>query len=721
MTMPGAAVAQIDWSSGLDQDVGAAKRRPKSLRREWTRAFVIMLLILLAAAIFPIVGAQKIATKLNVEVARLQSQSAAISGLRADVLANAQLGHELLSQEPVIRAALAQQELKVQAGFQTVLAAFSTNVTALAAIGSARSSWQEGLSQFGLWGDEVLTFKGNHSAQNLAFGVTTDATLAKVDGLEFPTLKAMDTTLARSSQLARTLVLVLVGLFGLAVVTTLYFLRRMARDLMRPVISLHEGVMRLQAGDFEHRITISRLDELGELAAAFNSMAGALDQNHRTLTSRATHDSLTGLLNRAGLVEQLAQTFSAPSRRRNRSECLLFIDVDDFKNVNDSLGHEAGDALLIDLASRLSRCVRAEDVVARLGGDEFAILASEDLDGISGVVIAERILSEMRHPFEVVDHQVQVAVSIGVAPRRADTLDAAQFLREADFAMYMAKGTGKACYQTFDFHMHDRMAERVALKTDLASATALGQLRLQYQPVFGLHSGSVVGFEALVRWEHPHLGLLSPGAFIELAEETGDIRAIGEWVLRTALHDANQMRRDCPEKSTWWVGVNLSTIQFTNDHSIQLIRSLLEDSVFDGAGLVLEITESAFASDVDGAISRLHELRSLGIRIAIDDFGTGFSSLSSLINLPVDILKIDRSFVSGELASGSSRSILDSILDLAAKLNFDVIAEGIETPAQFDYLRDRGCQMGQGFLLGHPMDRQELGHLPSSVATAAGE
>jgi diguanylate cyclase (GGDEF)-like protein len=713
--MPGAAVAQIDWSSGLDQDADVVDRRPKSLRREWTRAFAIMLLILLAAAIFPIVGAEQIETKLNVEAVHLQTQSAAISGLRADVVVNAQLGHQLLSQEPVIRAALAQQELQVQGRFQTVLAAFSTNSAARAAISSARSSWQDGLSQFGLWGDEVLTFRGNHSAQNLAFGVATDATLAKVDGLEIPTLKAMDVALARSSQLARTLVLVLIGLFGLAVVTTLYFLRRMARDLMRPVVSLHQGVMKLQAGDFDHRITVSRLDELGELAAAFNSMAGALDQNHQTLTSRATHDSLTGLLNRAGLVEQLAQTFSVPSRRRNRSECLLFIDVDDFKNVNDSLGHEAGDALLIDLAGRLSMCVREEDVVARLGGDEFAILASDDLDGVSGVVIAERILSELRRPFDIVDHQVHVAVSIGVAPRRADTLDAAQFLREADFAMYMAKGTGKACYQTFDVQMHDRMAERVALKTDLASATALGQLRLQYQPVFGLQSGSIVGFEALVRWEHPHLGLLSPGAFIGLAEETGDITAIGEWVLRTALRDANQMRRTYPEKSTWWVGVNLSTTQFTNDHTIQVIRSLLEDPDCDGGGLVLEITESAFAGDVDGAISTLHELRALGIRIAIDDFGTGFSSLSSLINLPVDILKIDRSFVSGELASDCSRSILDSILDLAVKLDFDVIAEGIETPAQFDYLRDRGCQMGQGFLLGHPMDRQELGHLHSTV------
>jgi diguanylate cyclase (GGDEF)-like protein len=529
--------------------------------------------------------------------------------------------------------------------------------------------------------------------------------------------------------LERILIASLTGLFLLALAVTVYFRRRMAKDLLRPVATMHECVLKLQSGDYSNRIDVARRDELGELAQAFNRMADALHNSHLALTLRATHDSLTGLANRASLTERLTASFRSGSNRRARQESLLFIDIDDFKDVNDSMGHEGGDALLIQLATRLSGCVRPPDMVARLGGDEFAIMVMEDDDGGSvAVEVAERILNALRAPFIVGGDSLAVTVSIGVAQRHPETTDAAELLRQADFAMYMAKGGGKARYQLFDAQMHDHMVDRSALKTSLAVAVASGQLRVEYQPVADLRTGEILGVEALVRWQHPTLGLLSPAEFISLAEETGDIDDIGCWVLDIATRQVAGWRQSMAHCQSMWVAVNLSAFQLSNLHSLAAIQGILADPTVQADKVVLEVTETALAADVDGGIASLNTLKGLGVRIAIDDFGTGFSSLSTLADLPVDILKVDRSFVSGQASGAPSVPMLEGILGLANKLSLAVIAEGIEEPDQLDLLRKLGCEMGQGFLLARPAPAQEIEALlasggllqPESTAAVSG-
>jgi EAL domain-containing protein (putative c-di-GMP-specific phosphodiesterase class I) len=310
----------------------------------------------------------------------------------------------------------------------------------------------------------------------------------------------------------------------------------------------------------------------------------------------------------------------------------------------------------------------------------------------------------LRTPFVVNGDRLAVSVSIGIAQRRAETSDAAELLRRADFAMYMAKGGGKSRYQIFDAKMHDNMLDRAALKADLALAVAAGELRLDYQPVADLCTGEVLGVEALVRWEHPTLGLLGPADFIGLAEETGDIDAIGCWVLDTATRQAAAWRSAMSHCADLWVSVNLSALQLPNPHSLGAIRGILADPAVRADRVVFEVTESALAADVDGGIAALSALKRSGARIAIDDFGTGYSSLSTLANIPVDILKIDRSFVSGRASLLLAAPMLEGILGLASHLSLAVIAEGIEQREQLELLRSLGCSMGQGYLLHRPMN-----------------
>ena len=485
---------------------------------------------------------------------------------------------------------------------------------------------------------------------------------------------------------------------------------------MRPVDSLHQGVQKLQSGNYNHRIEVFRRDELGELAEAFNGMAAAVHSSHVALTHRATHDPLTGLANRAALMERLAASFGPGATRNSGHEGLLFIDIDNFKEVNDSLGHERGDALLIQLASRLKGCVRSHDLVARLGGDEFAIVVMDDDAGSVTAGIAERIHEALRPPFVVGEDRITVTASMGAVQRRPDTSDAAELLRQADFAMYLAKHGGKARFQLFDAEGYDHMTYRAALKRDLATAVPAGQLRLEYQPIGDLNSGDVLGVEALVRWEHPTLGLLGPSEFIPLAEETGDIDAVGCWVLDTASRQAAGWRRAFPQHGNLWVAVNLSTIQLPNPRNLAAIKHILSDPAVQADKVVLEVTETALAGSTDGGIAALKTLKNTGVRVAIDDFGTGYSSLSSLAVLPADILKIDRSFLGRQASAAQSAAMLEGILGLARMLSLEVIAEGIEEPAQLDLLRGLDCRMGQGYFLARPGSADAIEALLASGA-----
>jgi diguanylate cyclase (GGDEF)-like protein len=380
----------------------------------------------------------------------------------------------LLSDEPVDRIAFIDQQNKISDLFVVTAALFPTTKGMKATVLQAQRSWQAGLTSYGLWGQQVQSLHGNHAADNPMFGASSDATDALLAGLAGPSLDVLDRGLAHAGGLETILIAVLCCLFGFALAATGYFRRKMVTQLLRPVINMHEGVLKLRGGDFNHRIEI----------------ASALHESHLALTWRATYDSLTGLLNRASLTDWLTATFARGPDREALQADVLFIDVDDFKKVNDTFGHEGGDALLIQIAARLTDCVRPQDIVARLGGDEFAIVVvDEGTSGAAAAHVAERILTAFRAPFTVNRASVVVSVSIGAAHRRHDTADAAELLRNADFAMYMAKGAGKDRYELFDAAARETMADHTALDAEPPPPATEGQLHLEYQPAADPHIG----------------------------------------------------------------------------------------------------------------------------------------------------------------------------------------------------------------------------------------
>ncbi|AXJ11928.1 GGDEF domain-containing protein [Arthrobacter sp. PM3] len=677
-----------------------------SLKREWSRVFTLMLLALLAGAAATVVGVRVVTDQIQQATAEHRLESEAVAELRSALDAHEQTALQLLSAAPVDTAAFLQQQKDVTARFDAAARILPEDHGMLSTVREARDAWQEGLAAHGLWGSQVAGLHGDHVAEAPALAASGARARALLADVRRASLDALDDGVAYGAQLQQMVVAGRTALFVLAGAGVFYFRRRMTKYLVRPVESLYQGVLKLQAGDFSHRISVVRNDELGQLAEAFNSMAATVHDNHLELTFRATHDPLTGLANRAVLTERLTAVFGpeaglAGAGHKDRREGLLIIDVDDFKDVNDSLGHEGGDALLIQLAQRLRGCVRARDLVARLGGDEFAIVVMDDA-GTATADVAGRIQAALREPFSIDEVRLKVTVSMGAAQRTAATTDPAELMRQADFAMYMAKHGGKGRFQLFDAHGYDEMTYRAALRADLASAVQAGQLRLDYQPVVDLGTGTILGVEALVRWEHPTLGRLGPADFIPLAEETGEIGPIGCWVLDTATRHVAGWRRSPGTAGDIWVSVNLSTLQLSSDRNLAALERILANPAVQADKVILEVTESALATSADGGVGALHRLKSFGVRIAIDDFGTGFSSLSTLAVLPADILKIDRSFLSGLPRDAQAAAMLEGILEVARKLHLAVIAEGIEDTGQLELLRSLGCDMGQGYLLAGP-------------------
>ena len=411
------------------------------------------------------------------------------------------------------------------------------------------------------------------------------------------------------------------------------------------------------------------------------------------LRHQASHDALTGLPNRVLLTERAQSAVDTGALTS-----LLFVDLDDFKHVNDGLGHHAGDALLIAVAGRLQHAARELDTVARLGGDEFAILVVGDTDAAEAV--ARRVLDVLTRPFDVLGHRLSVGASVGVATVEGGSVE--ELLRHADVAMYSAKAAGKGTLARFDTEMQDKSAERLSLHTELAEAITSGQLRLCYQPIIDLASGDLRSGEALVRWQHPRLGLLSPDRFIPLAEDTGLIVALGRWVLEEACRQATSWPEDVS------VAVNLSARQLEDDSLLDDVTRVLTETGLTPSRLVLEVTETVVMLDIDTTVTRLAELRERGIRIAVDDFGTGYSSLSSLMRLPVDVLKIDRSFIASMLDRPEASSLARVLVDMGRTLGLEVVAEGIEEATQEATLRAFACEQGQGFLYSRPVDAAQF-------------
>jgi diguanylate cyclase (GGDEF)-like protein len=452
---------------------GAAERgRAWSLRREWTRAFAIMLALLLLAGIGTIAGVKRLNDQFSGTAHQRDRETSVVTALRISLVDHEQIAHQLLSGQPIDRAAFVGQQNDIVDHFAEAIQVFPAGNGTREILRKTEQAWQDGLTKAGLWGNQVQAMHGLHLEENPIFGAASDNSRGMLDDLEQPSLKAMHDGLASGAALERLLIIALAGLFGLALVVTWHFRRRMSKDLLRPVASMHLGVLKLQAGELDHRIQVARNDELGELADAFNHMADALYETHRALTQRATHDSLTGLANRATLSERLAASFGPHTDRRAIHDNVLFIDVDDFKDVNDTLGHDAGDDLLIELARRLSSCIRPQDLVARLGGDEFAIVVADVDEGSAATDVAERVLEILQAPFVINGVTLPIGASIGVAQRQANTVDSAELLRQADFAMYMAKGGGKGRYEIFDAQIHDTMVDRNALSTATREAAS---------------------------------------------------------------------------------------------------------------------------------------------------------------------------------------------------------------------------------------------------------
>ncbi|WP_426939334.1 diguanylate cyclase domain-containing protein [Pseudarthrobacter sp. S3] len=426
----------------------SAPPRSYSLQREWSGAFTLMLLALFLGAAVTVVGVRFVVNEMEAANGRLQAEYGSVADLEAALEAHEQLGHQLLAAAPVNREAFFREQQDIEELYRAAAAVKAVDEGRSEALSAARQDWQAGLEKAGLWGDQVLNLTGNNVADAPAFAAASASVRTQLAAVQQASLQALNRGLVDTRELQGFLVIGRFGLFVVAIVATLYFRRRMVKDLMRPVNSLRRGVLKLQSGDYGHRLDVARRDELGEVAVAFNGMAAALQNSHKALTYRATHDDLTGLANRAALAERLLASFEPDSNRRTRHEGLLFIDIDDFKDVNDSLGHEGGDALLAQLAERLRASVRSHDLVARLGGDEFAVVVLDNDDGTPATgPVAERIYEALSEPFMIGDRSLRGSLSMGVAQRTADTADVTELLRQADSAMYRAKHGGKARYE----------------------------------------------------------------------------------------------------------------------------------------------------------------------------------------------------------------------------------------------------------------------------------
>ncbi|HEY6779616.1 MAG TPA: EAL domain-containing protein [Thermoleophilaceae bacterium] len=427
------------------------------------------------------------------------------------------------------------------------------------------------------------------------------------------------------------------------------------------------------------------------------------------LTHQAFHDQVTGLPNRALFVDRVRHRI-ARSRRDEGGLAVIFLDLDDFKTINDSLGHAAGDEVLVAVAKRLAATIRASDTAARFGGDEFALLL-EDVESVQEAAdTAERIMEAVTQPLSLAGKELTVHCSIGISVLDGDTpTDADELIRDADAAMYIAKRDGKDGYRLFEPAMHDGVMARLELRADLQRALSAGEFELFYQPVVRLADSSVIGVEALLRWRHPERGLVNPDDFIPFAEETGLIVPMGRWVLRDACRQAVELQRAAPSDPPLTMSVNLSVKQLQHSDVVADVTDALAESKLDPTLLTLEITESVMMSDTDLAIARLEELRALGVRLAMDDFGTGYSSLSYLSRFPVDVLKMDRSFLYAD-ATPETSSLASAVIAIGETLRLDVVAEGIELNDQWLTLRDLGCERGQGFLFARPMPAAETIH-----------
>ncbi len=569
-------------------------------------------------------------------------------------------------------------------------------------------AWFDGLrakfDQFASGRDELLGVLGNKRELLGRFEKQRQRVESLLGGKILPLADTRRERSARkvgfSTQAAIVFLVVMTGIGVLVGAGIAVFL---TRRIVRPILELTAGVDAIGRGILDHRIAVESEDEMGQLAVSFNRMADTRQRTEETLRDLSHHDSLTKLPNRILFQLRLVEALEN-AERVNRMVAVHFLDLDHFKDINDTLGHPAGDALLQIVAERLKVCIRRSDTVARVGGDEFAIIQTNLVYSNGILVLAKRLIDTIAKPFEIEGERVFTGTSIGITIFPHDDKDADKLLKNADLALYRAKQEGRNKFQLYDPEMNAEVQARKALEQDIREALDNAQFFLCYQPQLELSSGRISGAEALVRWRHPERGMVSPAEFIPVAEQTGLILQLTEAVLLAA----------CQQVRAWQeaglppirVSVNLSPADFKRKDLISMIEGILEETGLGGEWLELEITEGMVMSGVESVIATLHELAEIGIELAIDDFGTGFSSMSYLKQFPVHRLKIDQTFVSDILANKEDASITKAIIMLGHSLGLQVVAEGVETREQLEFLRLRDCDTIQGYYFARPLEAE---------------
>jgi diguanylate cyclase (GGDEF)-like protein len=482
--------------------------------------------------------------------------------------------------------------------------------------------------------------------------------------------------------------------------------------LTRRLNALEQATRRMGEGDMDATVEISGNDEVAHLAQVFNEMSGSLrsqfdelQQVQQELSFQAQHDPLTGLPNRLLFDLRCSQAI-AVAQQHQHNLALLFFDLDHFKNINDSYGHQIGDSVLRSVAARLTLVLKDHNLIARLGGDEFCVLMEKVEQQQEAAVVAQSILDMLAVPLECEQHEFFLSASIGICLYPRDGDDEIRLLRNADTAMYRAKAAGRGGYCFYSHEQTSSVRERTSLEQRLRKAIERGELRLNYQPQVCLDTGAIIGVEALARWSSPEFGLVAPEKFIPIAEESGLIIPMGEWILDDACRQMQQWRNSGSNIPR--VAVNLSVLQIQRGDVTALVRRALDSTGLSASCLELEITEGYILQDADRAIEVLQQLRDLGVSIAIDDFGTGFSSLSYLHRLPIDRLKIDKSFVQEIGSTSRAAQVAQAVVRLGKTLGLSIIGEGVEHPHHADALREWGCHEGQGFLYAHAVAPDQL-------------